>query len=299
MAPTIKWQRWDSASYDWFGTTSADALPSLESELDAWITAVNGNASNSGRQVTKERGYADSTTANYAGLVLSCGANSNAAKGYLFYGTYGSTSIKRIYVGDTYADNTTGGGYGAVSGGSSDTSVSWYTSGQEASWLIVSSTVDGEEYFSFGPTFGSSPSVNYMDGFFVFKATDGEWSVVSGDGSQFNQRHFHYWDDTLSTGWSTCNRLSSGLDTLIPGLGAYQHGRYGLYAENNVTNVVDPATEGAQIVFAANADVLTYTSTSFNKTGARRTLSTLGTGQDVYILAGYYYGPNFLVDLRS
>ena len=297
MAPTIKWQRWDSASYDWYGVTATDALPTLEAELDAWITAVNGNASNSGRQVTKERGYADSTTLDYAGLVISCGANGNTEKGYMAYGTYNSTTNKSIYLGNTYADDTSRGGYGTISGGVQDSGVSTRTSGQEASWLIVSSIVDGQEYFCYGPTFGTNPSVNYQDGFFIFKATDGEWSMTSGDGSI--GLHTHYWDDGLSTGWSSCNRTGNSYDDVMLVQGNNTYGRYGLFPGSPV-NVANPVTQGAQVVYAANPDVLTAnTGASFYYTGRRRVMTTLGNGQDVYILNGYYYGPTFLVDLRS
>lgn len=295
MAPTIKWQRWDSASYDWFGTTATDALPSLEAELDAWITAVNGNASNSGRQVTKERGYADSTTTNYGALVLSCGANGNTAKGYFSWGCYGSTSSKQIRLGPTYADDTTNGGYGTVSGGPTDTSVSWFTSGQEPNWLLVYDTTDGQEYFCFGPMF-STHSTAYQDGFFIFKGTDGEWSMTTQDST--SKYHIHYWDDGLSTGWSSSSR-SSGTE-----FAAYQrassYGRYLLYPASTSQTSTTDSTEGAQYVYAANPDVFEATETStYYQTGTRRTMSDLGDGNNVYMLTGYYLGPSFLVDLRS
>ena len=296
MAPTIKWQRWDSASYDWFGTTATDALPSLEAELDAWITAVNGNASNSGRQVTKERGYADSTATNYGALVLSCGANGNASKGYFSWGCYGSTSSKQIRLGPTYADDTTNGGYGAVSGGPSDTSVSWYGSGQEANWLLVYDSTDGQEYFSFGPAFGTSPNTAYQDGFFIFKGTDGEWSMTSND--SVNQCHIHYWDDAISTGWSSCNRTTA--KDYPRTTGSANYGRYSLYPTSSSQLSSTNSTEGSQYVYAASPDVLECPTTSaYYYTGRRRVLSDIGDGNNVYLLSGYYYGPTFLVDLRS
>lgn len=295
MAPTIKWQRWDSASYNWFGTAATDALPSLEAELDAWITAVNGNASNSGRQVTKERGYADSTTANYAGLVISCGANGNADKGYMSYMTAGSTTIKRVYTGGTYVDDTSNGGYGTISGGPSDTSISWYTSGQEANWMLVYDTTDGQEYFSFGPVLGASNNNSYQEGFFIFKCTDGEWSMTSNDGSA--QYHIHYWDDAISTGWSTCSRSAVNDTTGLQS--SYSYGRYWLYSTwAGQANSVS-AAEGSQFVYAANPDVYEpSSSSSYYLTGRRRVFTDLGDGNNVYMLTGYHYGPSFLIDLR-
>jgi len=296
MAPTIKWQRWDSASYDWFGTAATDALPSVEAELDAWITTVNGNPSNAGRSITKERGYADSTTANYAALVISCGANSNTAKGYMSYGCFGGTTARKNYVGNAYTDDTSNGGYGVVSGGPSDTSVSWYTSGQEANFLIVTGVVDGEEYFCFGPSFGTSPSYNYMDGFFIAKATDGEWFMVTGDGPTASNRLLtHYWDDDTSTGWSTLSRNATGAAEVFT-RATYQGGRYGHYTNSIAASSIISTT--ARIYAASPEVIASPTDSSQFATGDRTVFTDLGAGDDVYLLAGYYYGPNFLVDLR-
>lgn len=294
MAPTIKWQRWDSASYDWFGVTASDALPSVEAELDAWIATVNGNASNVGRQVTKERGYADSTTANYGGLVISCGANGNAAKGYMGYGCYGSTTSRRAYVGDTFTDDTSNGGYGAISGGRSDTSIAWYTSGQEANFLIVTGVVDGEEYFSFGPSFGVSPSTSYMDGFLIAKATDGEWFMVTTDGSA--QYVTHYWDDAASTGWSTINRTTTG--SASTGVRqTYWAGRYELFSTSPASATF---ISGTGVIYAASPDMYQAAGNpSYYETGDRVVFTDIGDGSNVYLLTGYYYGPTFLVDLRA
>ncbi len=292
MAPTIKWQRWDSASYDWFGTNATDALPALEAELNAWIATVNSNPSNAGRQVTKERGYASSTTANYAGLVISCGADNNTSKGYMMYYTHAGT--KRFYFGDTYTNDASNGGYGTVSGGRKDTNVSWYTSGQEASWLLVTGTVDGEEYFCFGPSFGSSPSSTYQDGFMIYKCTDGEWSMQTQDGALYGNTH--YFDDAISTGWSNCSRSDSQPDSAGAQF-AYSIRRWGVSAGNVIGNSVDPAIDGVRNTYAASPDI--YELRSGAKTGDRLILSTLGTGDNVYLLTGYYNGPQFLVDLRS
>lgn len=295
MAPTIKWQRWDSASYDWMGTAATDALPALEAELDAWITTVNGNASNTGRSIVKERGYADSTTANYAGLVISAGANGNTAKGYLAYGTYGSATSKQIYTGDTYVDDTSRGGYGTVSGGPTDTGVSWISSGQEASWVIVSNTTDGQEYFCFGPRPGNTDSNIYQEGFFIFKCTDGEWSMTANDAS--SHYHVHYWDDALGTGWGSCTRSTTA--DLTRQATSNTYGRFMLHG--GTSGLVNSAgsVDGAEYVYAASPDVLETTgSSTYYFTGRRRVLTTLGDGNNVYVLNGYYFGPSFLVDLR-
>ena len=291
MAPTIKWQRWDSASYNWFGTSAADALPGLEAELDAWITAVNGNASNSGRSVVKERGYASSTGGNYAGLVISCGANSNVSKGYLQYITSNSTTSKSIRAGGTYVDDTSNGGYGTISGGVSDASVSWLTSGQSADWLICYDTTDGIEYFTFGPSFGTSPSTGYMDGFIIMKGADGEWLLSSNDSSA--QLMTHYYDDEAGTGWSTPNGSPVSPSNINTSSGnSYERFKfYSLYDATNGSFIAN------RIVYAANPDLLSFYSGQ-GSTGTRNVITDLGDGNNVYLLSSYYFGPNILVDLR-
>ena len=122
MAPTIKWQRWDSASYDWHGQAATDALPQFEAELDAWIAAVNANPSNAGQQITKMRGYADSTDPDSAGITLRYGAANNTAFSYSFLGTKDQTGSRSYKSGDTYVDDASEDGYGTISNGNSDTS---------------------------------------------------------------------------------------------------------------------------------------------------------------------------------
>lgn len=293
MSPTIKWQRWDSASYNWYGTTSADALPSIEAELDAWIATVNLSAVNAGRQITKEKGYADSTATNYAGTVISAGANNNTQKGYLFYGTMGGSS-KKIYTGDVYTDDGSNGGYGTISGGSIDTFVTWYVSGQEASFMITFSTVPGEEFFTFGPIFGSQ-GTSYMDGFHIIKCSDGEWSMYSSDGSSVC--HIHYFDDPGGGVWSSCSR-STTVDSITTA-GSFYYRSFAISkSTDNGTSSVDPATDGASLVIAASPFLL-EPNTGYNTTGRRRILTDLGDGTNVYVLAAAHYGPHIVVDLRA
>jgi hypothetical protein len=307
MAPTIKWQRWESASYDWFAKSTTDALPSLEAELDAWITAVNGNASNAGRSITKKRGAGDSTGGNYAGLVISMGANNNTSKGYFMYACLNSTTSKRLYFGDTYTDDASNGGYGTIYRGYYDTSVSFVTSGQEANWLICSSTVDGQEYFTFGPTFNNKVDSSSQDGFVIFKASDGEWSVSSNDAST-SHGHIHYWDDAGGTGWDNCGRNGQGLGSTsrhtqpddTTKASTYAYGRYSIVATTSSgSSSANVATEGKRVVYAASPDLFQSASTTtYSYTGVRRTMADLGDGDNVYVLSTYFYGPTILVDLR-
>lgn len=291
MAPTIKWQRWDSASYDWHAGTSAGAVGQIEAELDTWIAAVNGHTANTGRQITKMRGYADSTGGNYAGIVLRYGANNNTEYAYSYYGTTGSTSARTWYAGPNYADDTSRGGYGTVSGGVSDTSVSWRTSGYEADFLLIYDTTEGQEYFLMGPRFGTSTS--YMDGFLIVKSTEGEWLMSSGDGSTSRQS-YHYFDDAVSTGWSAINRTAGGPSSVETANNAFFR-----YYEYPSTSGSPSSFEGNISVVAANPSLLMpNSSSSYYQTGTRRVITDVSANDDYYLLQSYYYGPAVLVDLR-
>lgn len=293
MAPTIKWQRWEAAAYDWQGTDPTDALPSLEAELDAWIAAINAHAGNAGKQITKMRGAADSTADNYAGLVLRYGANGNTEYAYSHYGTRGSTSSRSWSIGTGYTDDTSVGGYGTISGGMSDTSVSWRKNGYDADWLVVYDTTEGQEFFSFGPRLGGSSNA-YMDGFTIFKSHSANWCFVSADGSSSSQMAFHYFDDAVSTGWSGIER-SSGDSCYVRTGGMYS--RYELYPTSTGTGV--STFSGPGQVYAANPYMFSASSSStYYLTGTRRILTDVSPNNDYYLLTMYYYGPTILVDVR-
>lgn len=293
MAPTIKWQRWDAANYNWLGQNTTDALPSLEAELDAWIATVNGIASNAGRQLAKKRGYASSTTTNYAGLVIEAGANNNTEKGYLQYISVEPTR-KSVYAGDTFSDDTSKGGYGTVSGGSADTVVTWRTSGSEANFLLVYDTTDGQEFFAMGPSFGTT-GTSVMDGFVIFKCTDGEWAMASSDASFYHVTH--YWGAD-NGGWNNCGRTSSADNAVYAT--AYVYSRFSIVkAASGGTSYTGRSDEPKPIMYAANPALLSPNESSkYNQTGTRRVFTDLGDGTNVFVLSCYYYGPCVLVDLR-
>lgn len=293
MAPTIKWQRWDTASYNWFDQTAGAAFPALVSELSAWITTVNGNASNTGRQLTLMRDHTDSTsTANTIMFTLRAGANSNTKYGYMQYGSYASTTVKNVVLGNVYADDTTRNGYGTVSGlVTSDTSISHISSGQDFNSLIITGTVDGEEYFIWGPHISGT---TYQDGFYIVKATTGEWVMGANDGAV--HQTISYFNDSVTTdNWAEISRGASGSSVTAPSAISYSRLEFRPYAyfSSSLTGLVGPG------VYAASADLYCYANTSEgDETGDRRVLSDLGNGTNVYMLTSMHYGPTVLVDLR-
>jgi hypothetical protein len=264
----------------------------MTEQLGLWIADVNTNASNTNRPLVIERDASSSTAANYAGLVISAGAEGTTDRGYMTYACMGSTSSRRLYVGNVYDNGAGNGGYGNVSGLSSDTLVSFHTSGVEANWLIVYDNEDGKEFFTFGPTFGSRSSV-YEDGFTIFKRTTGEWCMVTGDGS--NQYPVSYVNTSQFTGWTQPNRGSSSV-TSAADRRASTIGRYTLFASSTAgTSVIDEEF----FWVAANPNLMTPSNTStYYDTGDRVVLTDLGDGTNVYLVTSYFYGPMVLIDLR-
>lgn len=296
MAPVIKWQRWDSASYNWNGHSASDPVAAIDEILDEWILAVNANASNVGRQVTKMRDYTD-FSGNYNGHVLRLGANSNTEYGYFVCGTHNSTSSLRFYMGDTYTDDTSNGGFGTVNisnGGSSDTSVATRTTGQEGNFLLCYDVADGQEFFTFGPYFPSSYQYQYANGWVIFKTTKGEWAIAAND---YTARYcYTYHDDAVSTGWGNLTRnTSTNQDIRYVSTASGYYGRFTAY--NGETSAPLATTFGDTYTLAAANDALLYASGSTGDlTGKRLVNTTEDPDRGIYLLTTYYSGPTIYVD---
>ena len=296
MAPVIKWQRWDSASYDWNGHTSTDPVAAIDDILDTWITAVNANASNVGRQVTKMRSYTD-FSGSYNGHVLRFGANSDTEYGYFRYGTRGSTSFS-FYMGDSYTDDTSDGGYGVVgvtNGGSSDLSIPARTSGQEGSFLLCYDTTDGAEFFTFGPYYPNNYTYQYSNGWMVFKTTKGEWAMTANDYTV--RRCYTYHNDVISTGWGNLSRNTTqdqNVSYLNTATGYF--GRFTAY--NSQSGTVTTTFGDYYSVVAANEALLYSSGSTGDLTGKRLVNTTEDPDRGIYLLTSFYSGPNVYINVN-
>ena len=171
-------------------------MPSLQAEVDAWITAVNGNASNTGRQITREKGYQDATvgtTGNQKGFVFSAGANSNTEKGYLSWLIGSASDVVTITASADWTDDTSNNGYGSfvTSGGGYNDSSSHMRSGVDIDYIIAYDTTDGQEFYCQGVNYDNNGS--HDGGFTIWKAENGEWVFEGNDGTTYNV--LHYWTD--------------------------------------------------------------------------------------------------------
>lgn len=293
MALTIKWQRWDAASYDWLGKGANDALPALTAEMQLWMDSVNSNASNVDQDLRIDRDANSSLANYYAGFVISAGAPGTTERGYMFYGKLGSSTAKRQYaLGNTYNDGVNNGGYGTVSGYSTDTSVSWYNDGKEANWLLCYDDEDGKEFFFFGPTFDTA-NTTYEDGFGIYKRTTGAWAIMTGDAGTYT---ISYKNTSTFSGWTgikeSASAISDGTVTI-----SSTHSRYSIMPSGQ-------RTEGSKIMedmvwYAANPKLLTMPySTANGYVGQRTVLTDLGDGTNVFLLTMFRYAPMIFVDLR-
>jgi len=268
---TARYQAWTSATWGWDSNTAGSACVELVSELDTWITAINANASQTGKQVVRQRGPADSTTANYRGFVVELPFNSTAASMYVSLHSNSATNL-RFYAGDQFTDNTSNGGYGTVTatnGLSSDTSISWKnTITSSAGFVVGYSTVDTEEFFCVGWLLDSSTT--YADSLTIYKNTYGEWTAMMNDGNS----HTGF---SINTPGASKDRMrmtgleSSGAsNTLIP------------YAAYAVTSFL-PTNEISQVISAVASEDLFHTPSAISQMD----YLTLGDGTNLVSTATY------------
>ena len=181
MAATVKYDTYTSASYSWDSASAGQPCKDVVDELKSWVTTINGNASQTSRQVVVLRDETDSTTTNYRGWAVELPQDgSNTLYSSLY--TSSATNI-RFYSGTGFTDDTSNGGYGTVTPVlKSDTSITWAsTAAVDVYFSLAYSTVDGEEYFFVGWDLGSDGSVSDFWG--IFKTTEGYWAVLASDGT--------------------------------------------------------------------------------------------------------------------
>ena len=199
-ASTCKYQSWDSVNYDWSDQTAGNALPEIVAEMDAWITAINGNASQTGKQVVRHRDGTNSTAANNYGFVIETPAQTTTGSLYTQFRTTATTNAV-IYTGTGYTDDTSNNGYGTITSiVDQDTSLSFLiTCTSQANFMTASSTVNGEEFFVIGWFMDNSTA--YADFIGFVKDQDGEWMHCYCDSTDYNGA---YYDAVQPTpGWRT------------------------------------------------------------------------------------------------
>ena len=180
-ADAFKTQAWNNTGWGWDQATAGSPCEQMLTELRGWITTINGNAAQSGKQVVLERDENSSTTADYRGFTINMPAITTT--GSLYFQMFSSTTTTlQMRWGNSFTDDTSNGGYGTITSGGFDSSIGWKnTVTTEAQMNVCYGTVNGEEFFACGWALDSSTS--YSDHFTLFKDINGEWAVVQNDGT--------------------------------------------------------------------------------------------------------------------
>lgn len=171
--PVGKYKFWDSLSMAGLGTSANDFWPALEAELDAWITAISGNAGITGALPIKRKGYADSTNSNYLGLVVEL---PNSTAGTIYAGSYSTSATSRTQIhSSTWSDSGSNGGYGSFSGTSDNETSSWAATGVDAGIFLAYDTTDTQEFFIAGH-WDTNSSSSHDPIICMIRGTTGHWA---------------------------------------------------------------------------------------------------------------------------
>lgn len=179
MAATVKTDTYTSASYNWDSASTGQPCKDVVDELKSWVTIINGNASQTGKQVVVLRDETDSTTTNYRGWAVELPQTGTDTL-YTSFHTNTATNA-RFYSGTGFTDDTSNGGYGTVTPTlETDTSMSWLTTAAiDVHFGLAYGIVDGEEFFFVGWDLGADAT--YSDMWGIFKTTEGYWAAIATD----------------------------------------------------------------------------------------------------------------------
>lgn len=179
MAVSVEYQAWTSVNYNWLDKTTATSAPlQINDKLDAWVAAVNANASNANKQITVERDPSNSTSANFVGWVIKLASNSANATTYAAFFT-NTASALTLGSYTSWTAGTANGGYGTLAGNSSvNVSSTFKTSGSSAEFLVATETTDTEEFFCVAWKTDSTSVSSSSGCLLLFKDTAGEWVVL-------------------------------------------------------------------------------------------------------------------------
>lgn len=220
MAVTLRINTYNDAA---LGFASADCWSYKESVLDTWITAVNGNASNVGRQITKLKGYASTTApSTIRGWVIQLDhptLDSNVFE----YRSYSITSMysRGCRLAD-YTNDTSNSGYGTLSNTLASLSMNSVTSTNvNCEQVVCYDDADGVEFYFTGWRNGNTGSTGW---FMIFKTTQGEWFVNGAADSYVQSSPGFSWTTTdnaafeKSPTFTVMTYTSTALGVLSPSL---------------------------------------------------------------------------------
>lgn len=228
MAVTVEYQSWDSASYNWLDKTTSTSAPlQINDKLDAWVAAVNANASNTNKQITVRKDPTDSTSANFIGWAIELASSSTGSSFFSRLYTNSTTNLVVVF-SSAWTNDGTNGGYGAGSGSTVSKNSTWVSSGAIAEFSVATETANGQEFFCLGWRQNNSSTTS--DQFLIFKDNNGEWASLFYDSTVIGsfympvhptpKRNFEVTSSTLNInnngGYLTGLILTNGNITYVP-----------------------------------------------------------------------------------
>lgn len=267
MAATAKFQAWTNATWAWDSAAAGTPCVELEAELDAWIAAINANPSQSGKQVVKIRGAASSTTANYRGIGVQLPAQNTTGDLYVrFYSS--SATVINFFATTGFSDVVGSGGYGTGTGTiGSDNSIAWKnTVSTQGSFIIGTSTVDGQEFFHVGWAIDNLTTTS--DSWTITKDQSGEWMAFVNDGGAVSG--LIYDDLQAAPGWVNTQGFEGYVNSGVAGRLTVYRTTTGLVSGDTVRYLYTAASpdlmeygtssvQGSYVAIAGSSDQLVRT----------------------------------------
>lgn len=183
MTATLKVQTWSNTTYTWDSANPGTPAVEVETVLDNWISLINLNPSQSGKPVTKLKGAANSTTANYRGFVVKLPGQTTATDLVVRFISVSSITLSMAGMqGSVYGNgDTTYGGYGPNTTVQNE-AVDWKnTATTSADFLIAYDVTDGKEFFAISWNIDNTSAT--MDSFLIAKDHNGQWLFIGFDGT--------------------------------------------------------------------------------------------------------------------
>lgn len=200
MAVVSKYGVWDNATYPWTDQTSAGAMGSIVTEIDAWISAISTNASivANGQLPVKVR---DPNSSTNSGVKNGFGYEfPDTTIGQNAYGPTwptivmsGTATTVVVEMGDQFVDSTANNGYGDFSSNIGHASLVTRAgdNGYSIQAIVAYDTTDGQEFIAVGIKMGSG-TLDEMS-FSVFKDTSGHWCFSAVEEAFCYDIFLNYW----------------------------------------------------------------------------------------------------------
>ena len=156
----------------------------LESELTAFITAVNANASNASRQLTLQVAPSAVTSDSFRGFTLRVNHPTMSSL-YVQHRMNNSTTSIILTAGTTYTAGTANGGLGTITNTIYNTSLTGFSAQGPSDVTSIYDDTNGSEFFLCTQRVNSSSN---MVTFLLAKDIVGDWCIIRAEDSSANSQ---------------------------------------------------------------------------------------------------------------